>query len=169
MKLLIDNDINLFSYHLPLDAHGEVGNAVQLLIRLNLSVTGRFGFLEGNYVGASSVLEREIPLDVIVSNVMLHIKRDPLVLPFRPKYIKRVAVVTGSGCSFIEEAIHKGFDLFITGEPKEHCWPVAKDEGINVIFAGHYHTEKFGIIALGGVIEEKFGVKFTFIDIEEPI
>ncbi len=169
VELLIKHDINLFAYHIPLDYHDEVGNNVQLLKLLGLPVTGDFGTWRGMPVGKYAELEEPTELEKIVEKVKERIRKDPLIFPFGKKEVKRIAVVSGGGCSTLPEAVDKGFDLFITGEPMEWCESYAKDEGINVIFAGHYHTERFGVMALGELLKRRFGIEFEFVEIEERI
>jgi dinuclear metal center YbgI/SA1388 family protein len=169
LKLLLDHNINLFAYHLPLDAHDEVGHNVAILKTLGLPVTGNFGLWEGRYFGKYARLDDPLPRDEIFRRIREKIWDNALILPFGPETIRTVAVASGSSCSSLPEAIEKGIDLFITGEPKEWCEPLARDEGINVVFAGHYHTERFGVIELGRLLEKKFGVGFEFVDVWEHI
>ena len=91
------------------------------------------------------------------------------MLPYGKKKIRTIAVVSGGGCSTLPEAVERGFDLFITGEAAEWCESYSRDEEINVVFAGHYHTERFGVMALGNLLASKFGIEFTFVDVEERI
>ena len=169
IELLIRHDINLFAYHIPLDYHNEVGNNVQILKILGLPVTGDFGTWRDMPVGKYAELEKPLKLEEIVEKVRKRIREDPLVFPFGRKEISRVAVVSGGGCPTLPEAVENGFDLFITGEPAEWCESYAKDEGIHVIFAGHYHTERFGVKALGELLQRRFGIKFEFIEVGERI
>ncbi len=169
LELLIRHEINLFAYHIPLDYHNEVGNNVQLLKILSLPVTGDFGVWREMPVGKYAELEKPLKLEEIVERVKEKIRKDPLVLPFGKKEVKRIAVVSGGGCSTLPEAVERGMDLFITGEPAEWCESYAKDEGINVVFAGHYHTERFGVMALGELLKRRFGIWFEFVEVEERI
>jgi len=169
VKLLVENEINLFAYHIPLDYHEKVGNNVQILKSLGIKPKGDFGIWKGMKVGKWGSLSKPVSLETIVSRVKEKISQNLLVFDFGENKIKTVAVVSGGGSSCLPEAVEKGFDLFITGEPTEWTESYAKDNEINVIFAGHYNTEKFGVIALGNYLAKKFKIKFEFVEIPERI
>lgn len=161
---LLDNHISLYTAHLPLDRHREVGNNVQLLQLLGAQPKEAFGEHDGvsiSWVGEGSPTS----LEDIQTTLEDGLGATLIVLPFGPKKIKRIAVMSGGGSyADVTEAIAKNVDLYVTGDTSE-AYHLAKDAGLNVIFAGHYATEILGIKALGAKIKEKFGVKAAFIDL----
>ena len=169
VKLLLQNNLNLIAFHIPLDYHNEVGNNVQLLRKLELPVSGDFGTWRGMPVGKFAELKESLERKELIRRITERINPKALIFPFGENKIKKVAVISGGGCESLAEAIEKKMDFFITGEPREWSESVAKDEGINVVFAGHYHTERLGVMALGNLLKEKFGLEFEFVEIEEKI
>ena len=165
ISYLLENGISLYATHLPLDMHPEVGNNIGLIKILNLSDPEPFGAYHGVKIGfkgkyekmksvkeISKALERALPAKIESFN-------------FGPDKIKSVGIVSGGGGSSFEDCIKEEIDLFITGEPSHTIYHIAKEAGINLIFAGHYATEKLGVMALGKNIEEKYKIKTEFIDI----
>lgn len=162
IKLLLDKNIGLIAQHLPLDMHPEIGNNAQILKLLNAKELLPFGLEKGSYYGYKTDFAKGLSIEEI--NNKLNIK-NKIYLDFGKKEIKKIAVVSGSGSKFLDEAINSNIDLFITGDSEHIVYHSAKESRINVLFAGHYYTEIFGIKALKNLIESNFSVETNFIDI----
>jgi len=162
---LIENGIALYAVHLPLDGHTELGNAAGVADHLGLTDRERFGAIGPEYVGlrgratdsfdAERVRERLAVLDTGGRGVQ--------ALDFGPDEIRDVAVLTGSGTDWIDEADEKGVDALVTGEGKQKAYHEAREAGISVFLAGHYATETFGVRSLQSVAAE-WGVETTYVD-----
>lgn len=164
VRALIESGVALYSCHLPLDGHGEIGNSALLARALGLELEGRFAPYEGTEVGWHG---RPVePLDVagLVEWVEEAVGGPVHTIPGGPERIERVGVVTGGGASFIGEAASLGLDAFVTGEGPHHAHFEAMELGIHVLFGGHYATETFGVRALGEHLAERFGLECEFID-----
>ncbi len=164
LKALIEGGVGLYAAHLPLDMHPEVGNNVLLARSLGLVDIAAFGQYKGAAIGAMGRLEPPMPLPAFVERVSETVARPGLVLPFGPEEIRRVAVVSGGGASMVDQAIAAGADLFLTGEFGHVHYHMAQEGRINVVAAGHYATEKVGVIALAQHLAARFPLEWTFID-----
>lgn len=166
VRLLIQNDVNLIVYHLPLDVHPELGNNARLLAALGLKPKGRFGQDDIGFVAdcAKKATAQQVVKDLerIVGGRVIHI-------PGGDADVTKVGVVTGAGQRYLEDAIDAGCDMFITGEASEFVTHVAREAGIHYVWAGHHATERFGVQALFGHLETKFGVETVFADEENPV
>lgn len=169
LKFLIENNLNLYASHLPLDLHPEIGNNAQLAEMLKMRDLKPFGYYKGIDIGFEGFLNKKTDLDSIVRILCEKLDTQCTVLPFGKKPISRVAIVSGGAADLLSEAIKKEIDCYITGEPVHYNYIEAMENKINVIYAGHYHTEKVGIQALGRKLQENFGVETEFIDIPTPI
>jgi len=166
LKLLLENNIGVIAYHLPLDCHPEFGNNVQLLKKLGIDETTPFGYYKGFPIGFEGSFEKPKKIDQICE--MLEIKPTSYgvkYLSFNEKEIRSVAVVSGGGGSCFNESIEKGIDLFITGDSQHELYHQALDSRVNILFAGHYFTETFGVKALQKKVENDFDVLTYFCDI----
>lgn len=159
---LIRKDIALYSSHLPLDCHEEVGNSALLAKQLGVSQTGRFAQYEGTAIGVMGELNLE--LNELSERLEELLGTSPTVIATGPRQVKRVGVVTGGGGPSIGEAAAAGLDTLITGEGSHHTYFDAEELGINVIYAGHYATETFGVKALAARVADKFGLEWEFFD-----
>jgi dinuclear metal center YbgI/SA1388 family protein len=168
IRLLLSHDLNLFAYHLPLDAHPEIGNNAQLCKLLKLKNFIPFGDYKGQLIGIRGEIE-QTPKNEFFKKVETVVGREPIIFPFGPDKIKKVGVISGGAQKELKQAVDEGLDVFITGEVSEHIMYYAKEEKIHFISAGHYATEKFGIIALGKLLEKKYNLNIKFIDIPNPI
>lgn len=169
LRALFDHDITLLAYHLPLDSHREIGNNAQLAVRLGLSVeAGEFGLFNGTGLGVVATTPQPVPFDSFVKSVASALSVTPVSLATGPEMVSRVGIITGGAASHIQEAILKGLDVYVTGETGEPTLALAREGRINFIGLGHYNSEKYGIIALGQVIRERFGVEVEFLDIPNP-
>ncbi len=163
VKLLMAHDINLFAYHLPLDAHAEFGNNAQLGLRLGLVADARFGEQELGFVGPAA-----LTLDALAHRVHAVLARAPLVLPGDGRALARIGWCTGGAQGYFEAAIAAGVDAFITGEVSEPQAHLARETGVAFLACGHHATERFGAPAVAAHVAERFGIEHRFIDIDNP-
>ncbi len=166
IALLIAHELNLYAYHLPLDAHAEFGNNAQLGKRLGLVETGRFADQE---IGVRGVLETPMRLDDFALQVKQRLGREPLVIGDAAREVRQIAWCTGAAQGFFEEAIKLRPDAYLSGEISEQQVHLARESGVAFIAAGHHATEKFGVQALGEHLASQFGVAHRFIDIPNPV
>lgn len=169
LKLLLGQDISLAAYHLPLDAHAEVGNNALLCDALGLARNEPFGLHRGNAIGWIGRADPPLGVDDLTRRVANSTGREPLVFEHGPAEIRRVAIVSGAAAGHLAEAVAAGADAFITGEPAERVMAESRENGIHFIAAGHYATETFGVKRLGGLLAERFGVTHEFLDLPNPI
>ena len=160
---LIDNDIALYVSHLPLDGHQTLGNAARIADLLGLDETAPFGSMGPVSIGQQGRLTEPISLTDIASRLEADLEGAQGVqeLPFGPETVETVAVVTGSGTDWLDEAVAAGADLLITGEGKQQVYHRAREAGINVLLAGHYATETVGVRALQE-LAEKWGLSTSY-------
>lgn len=163
---LIQNDMSLLAYHLPLDAHPVLGNNVQLAQLLGFQLEERFG--EQN-VAASGRLVQPMSLQRLSGVVEEKLRRQPLVIGDDTAIIRRIAWCSGAAQDYLAAAIDLGVDAFLTGEVSEHTVHLARESGVAFISAGHHATERYGVQALGAHLAQQLGLKHQFIDIENPV
>ena len=163
VESLIRNGVALYSAHLPLDAHPELGNCVLLARALGLDVQGRFGEFEGRPIGFWGT-PREWEPEALVRRLEAAVGGPVRVLDGGGESLAKVAVLTGGGGSFIEEAARSGMDALVTGEGSHHTFVDAHELGIHVLYGGHYATETFGVKALAAHVAERFDLEWTFLD-----
>lgn len=165
LRPLFVHDVALLAYHLPLDAHEAVGNNAILARELQADTTERFGELGFTaHFGGDGV-----PKDELVARVARVTGREPLHLDFGPERVRRLAIVSGSAADLAQDAIDQGCDAFLTGEPAERVFSVAREGGIHFLGAGHYATETFGVRALGEHLAQRFGIRHVWLDDPNPI
>lgn len=165
IRTLIEGGCSLYASHLPLDAHLEVGNNAELARAIGLTHLEPYMLYKGALLGVRGRCPAPRTLDSFIEAAAKFVgAKTPFVLPFGPASISTVGIVTGSGTLALEESARLGLDLFITGEPKQASYHEAKELGLNVLFAGHYATETFGVRALGERLKNTFGVETLFID-----
>lgn len=169
VELLLDNEINLFAYHLPLDTHPKYGNNAQISKVLGLKIKGEFGFYHGFPIGYWGEIKTKTKFKDFVGLVEEKINPRLIVFDFGKKMIKSVGIISGGASFGLNEAIERGLDVFLSGEPQEFTEGLSKDSKINVIFAGHYATEVFGVKAFGEHLSKKFRLKYKFLDIKERL
>ena len=163
VKRLMAQGINLFAYHLPLDAHVEFGNNAQLGLQLGLVADARFGEQDLGFAGPAV-----ITLDALAQRVQGALARAPLVLPGDGRALKRIGWCTGGAQGYFEAAIAAGVDAFITGEVSEPQAHLARETGVAFLACGHHATERFGAPAVAVHVAERFGIEHQFIEIENP-
>jgi dinuclear metal center YbgI/SA1388 family protein len=169
LKLLFDNDMTLAAYHLPLDAHPEVGNNALICAGLGLDRGDAFGDARGAPIGWVGTSAEPLTIAELVERSMALFGSPPLVFESGPGEIRRVGVVSGGGSGMLEEAVALGLDAFITGEPTEYAMADAREGAIHFLAAGHYASETFGIRRLGELLAERFAVEHRFIEVPNPI
>jgi dinuclear metal center YbgI/SA1388 family protein len=163
VRRLMAADANLFAYHLPLDAHAELGNNAQLGLRLGLVADARFGEQDLGFCAAA-----ETSLEALAARVQQQLHRAPLVVPGDGRPLRRVAWCSGGAQGFFESAIAAGADAFITGEISEPQSHLARETGVAFLACGHHASERFGAPAVAAHVAARFGVEHLFIDIENP-
>jgi dinuclear metal center YbgI/SA1388 family protein len=164
LKALFDADISLAAYHLPLDAHPEVGNNALICAALGLERGERFA-----NVGFTARAPTPLPVDELVRRCAEVFGQDPLLFPGDGEHVERVGIVSGGGGSSLADAAALGLDALITGEPEEPAMADAAETGVNFLACGHYATETFGIRRLGEVVAERFGIEQRFVEVPNPV
>lgn len=159
---LVAGNIALYSAHLPLDRHPDVGNNAVLARALGITVRGEFGESHGAPIGVWG--DRRGGRDELARAVTSALGVTPRLLAFGPERTERVGVVTGAGGSLIPQAAAAGLDTYVTGEGPHWSYFDAEELGLNVIFAGHYATETVGVQALARHLSERFELPWTFLD-----
>jgi dinuclear metal center YbgI/SA1388 family protein len=172
LRLLLAHDISLAAYHLPLDAHAEVGNNALLADGLGCPREGRrpFGDFKGSPVGVAAHFPGAgMGADELAARVERLCGQAPLVFAAGPDPVRSIGIVSGGGADALEEAVAGGLDAFLTGEPREHVMADAREAGVHFLAAGHYATETFGVRRLGELLAERFGVVHEWVDIPNPV
>ncbi|MDX1693636.1 MAG: Nif3-like dinuclear metal center hexameric protein [Ketobacteraceae bacterium] len=169
VKTLLENNINLFAYHLPLDAHPELGNNAQLARKLGIEMTGPLEVGNPRSVGNEGRLPEACSGEVFARHISDCLGREVLHVAGTDRPVRRVAWCTGGAQGFIEQAVALGVDAYITGEASEQTTHIARECGIHFYAAGHHATERYGANAVGAWLAEKFQVNHRFIDIDNPV
>jgi dinuclear metal center YbgI/SA1388 family protein len=170
LQLLFDADIALAAYHLPLDAHPEIGNNALLAQALGAHELDSFAPHRGEPIGIVANLPGEgVPPAELFARIERITSREPLVFESGPELVRRVAVVSGAGADFLADASAAGADAFLTGEPAERSMAQARESGLHFIAAGHYATETFGVRRLGLHLAERFDLREVFLDVPNPV
>jgi len=169
IKALIENGINLYAYHLPLDVHPELGNNKQLAERLNIIDRRPLEPWDKRSVGRVGKFEQAVTPQALSATITEQLQRQPLWIDGGKPEIKTVAWCTGGGQDYITIAAEQGIDAFISGEISERITHIAKEMGIHYFAAGHHATERYGAKALGEWLQAEMGFDVTFIDIDNPV
>lgn len=169
LKALLENNISLLAYHLPLDAHPSLGNNAQLAKLLDIEVAG--GLQPGiRYpVGNVGYLKDEVSIQAFVRLLEVKLGRKPQLIEGGGASVKRIAWCTGAAQNYIEEAVAQNADVFVSGEISEQTVHVAREMGIHYIAAGHHATERYGVKALGESLAQQFALDHHFVDIDNPV
>ncbi|MGN6702901.1 MAG: Nif3-like dinuclear metal center hexameric protein, partial [Burkholderiaceae bacterium] len=164
---LIAADINLFAYHLPLDMHPELGNNAQLGRLLGLTAQRRFGEQDIGWLGvADDAALRTV--GELADRIEARLRRAPLLVGDRTQPLSKIGWCTGAAQGLLPEAASAGAGVYISGEISEPTVHAARESGVAYIAAGHHATERYGIRALGEHLARHFGLRHTFIDIDNP-
>jgi len=169
LATLLKHELNLYGYHLPLDAHPSYGNNVQLAHVIGLEVTdvrcaqnipGLF------YIGQ---LPQPLSGQAFGQQIEKSLQRKPFHITGRDDQIHKVAWCTGAAQNFIHQAVEGQVDAYLTGEVSEQTVHIAREAGLHFYAAGHHATERYGVQALGAHLVEQFGIEHLFIDIDNPV
>ena len=163
---LIEKNIALYASHLPLDAHPDFGNNSVILKKLGWTETGSVGNYKGIKIGKFTEFEQPLPIEEIEAQLTDFFKTPPKAKwYFGTSEVKRVAVISGKAISLISELHRERIDLLLTGEPAHGYYWIANELNMNVLFYGHYTTEKYGVIALSEHLKSKFGLDWEFFNL----
>ncbi len=168
LKQLLSNDISLLAYHLPLDAHPELGNNVQLARLLGFSIQGGLDDEVRPGLGFYGSLSEPSTVDALERRLCAVLDREPLHIAGGPATIQTVGWCTGAAQDLIERAAARKLDAYISGEISERTVHVAREAGIHYFGAGHHATERYGPKALGEHLAQQFNLQHEFVDIGNP-
>lgn len=162
---LLAHEINMAGYHLPLDAHPELGNNACLAKRMGWTLERQTG--EQNLLNVGCLSETQ-PLTVLAATLAQKLDREPVVVGDYSKQIRRIAWCTGGAQGFFQQAVYEGVDAYITGEISEAQYHLANETGVAFIGAGHHATERYGVRALGEALKSRFNVELYAFDEQNP-
>lgn len=163
---LLQANISLLAYHLPLDAHPTLGNNAQLASRLGLIETARTGEQDLLCLGHA---EHELTVQAWAERIQHGLHHTPLQVGDAERLVRRVAWCTGAAHSYFETAIAQGVDLFITGEISEPMVHLARESGVAYLACGHHATERYGVQALGQHWQNQLGLEHVYVDVASPV
>ena len=169
IETLLENDISLMSYHLPLDGHQELGNNAQLAKLLGWTTEGGMEPGKARSVGSWGKPEQPLTLDQLGDQIENKLGRKPLLIPAGDHEIKTLAWCTGGAQRMIDLALDLNVDAYVSGEISESTVHFARENGIHYISAGHHATERYGAKAMGEWLEKKFDIEHHFVDIDSPV
>jgi dinuclear metal center YbgI/SA1388 family protein len=169
LRKLLNSDVSLLAYHLPLDAHETYGNNAQLAHVLDFSVAGRFGIGDGPQLAVYTELDAPLSPAALTEHLETRLQRPPLHIASAQSEIKRVAWCTGAAQSYLTAAVAAGADAFISGEVSEQTFHEARELGIHYYGAGHHATERYGAKALGEHLARHFDLEHAFVDLPNPV
>jgi dinuclear metal center YbgI/SA1388 family protein len=166
LQTLLAHDINLFAYHLPLDAHPALGNNAQLAARFGWTIERHFGEHE---LGCLAVLPAPTFASELARTAEQVLGRVPLLIGAAQQSVRRVAWCSGGAQDWFEAAIGAGAELFMSGEISEQTTHLARESGVPYLAAGHHATERYGVMALGAHLAEHFGLSCDYVEIDNPV
>ena len=170
LQLLFDAGIALAAYHLPLDAHPQLGNNALLAAALGAGELVPFALHRGEPIGFIASFPGDgVPAAELFARVREATDREPLVFDAGPARVRRLAIVSGAGSDYTAEAAAAGADALLTGEPAERSMAQAREARVHVIAAGHHATETFGVRRLGEHLAERFELRHVFLDVPNPV
>ena len=162
LRCLLENNLAVYSSHLPLDAHPRLGNNARLCALLGLKRLRPFFLTHGQFIGFQA--RTETSRADLIKRLQRATGAEPKVIPAGPKRCRRIGVVSGGAGAELKQAADEGVDTFITGEGQHWTYAVAEELGMNVLYGGHYATETFGVKALAAHLSKRFKVPWVFID-----
>ncbi len=162
LRLLIENNLAVYSSHLPLDAHPQLGNNAQLCAALGFKNLKPFFFSKEQFIGLQT--KTKITRNELSRRLGKILGKTPIELPGGAEVCERIGIVTGGAGSELKKAASEGVDTFITGEGPHWTYALAEETGLNVFYGGHYATETFGVKALAQHLSKKFNLPWTFLD-----
>jgi dinuclear metal center YbgI/SA1388 family protein len=164
VRALLNRDVALYSAHIPLDVHAEVGNNHELARLIGLRELQPFDVYRGTPIGVQGVLNGDLHRDALLARVEQVLGSSAKLIPGGPAQVRRVGIITGGAGDRIRAAAQAGLDTFVTGEGPHHTYFDAMEFGVNAIFAGHYATETIGVKALAEHLSTRFGIPWEFHD-----
>jgi dinuclear metal center YbgI/SA1388 family protein len=165
VKLLIEKNLALYAAHLPLDAHPEVGNNACIARALGLIDMQPFGMHRGTALGCKGRMPEARSLEEVVALLTSRQGEPVKTLPFGPPMVRTVGIISGAAPWGAAQAISEGLDAYVTGEPSHEIYHHCLEQRIHAIFAGHYHSESFGVQALALQCAKETGVQTTYLDV----
>ena len=165
LATLLRHDISLLAYHLPLDAHSELGNNAQLARRLGWRVDGRFAEQEIGFLGT---LETPLPASQVAASLEHSLGRATMLAGNPDRMVARLAWCTGGAQGYLEQAIAAGADLYVSGEISEQTVHLARESGVPYVAAGHHATERYGVQALATHLTQTFELDCSYVEIDNP-
>jgi dinuclear metal center YbgI/SA1388 family protein len=170
LALLFEADIGLAAYHLPLDAHPELGNNALIARALGAERLERFALHHDAPIGIlAAIPEPGLAAPELFAHIAQMTAREPLIFDEGPQTVRTLAIVSGAGADYLRDAADAGADAFLTGEPAERVMAEAREAGVHFIAAGHYATETFGVRHLGEHLARRFELTHTFLDVPNPV
>lgn len=170
LRLLLDANIALAAYHLPLDAHPEIGNNALLAGALGAEWQQPFASHRGEPIGCIAAFPGSgLAAGELFARVDERLGREPLVFESGPEQVRRLAIVSGAGADYLPDALLAGADALLTGEVSERSMASARESGLHLIAAGHYATETLGVQRLGEHLADRFGLAHVFLDVPNPV
>ncbi len=170
IEKLLENQISLLAYHLPLDAHAQFGNNVQLGLKLGLEQTGELGRQNNHPIGLVGRLPQALSSADFGEHIAKALQRQPQIIQADAgKLIETVAWCTGAAQGFIDKAVAAGVDAYLSGEISEPTVHSARESNVHYIAAGHHATERYGVQALAEHLQTLFDIEHEFIDIDNPV
>jgi dinuclear metal center YbgI/SA1388 family protein len=169
LRRLLASDISLLAYHLPLDAHPELGNNVQLARLLGVNIVGSLNPDASPAIGLHGSFSEPTTVDALQRRLCAVLDREPMYIAGGPATIQTIGWCTGAAQDFIEQAAALKLDAYISGEISEQTVHVAREASIHYFAAGHHATERFGPKALGEHLARQFGLQYEFVDIDNPV
>ena len=166
LKTLLANDINLLAYHLPLDAHPDLGNNAQLASRLGWLPDGRFGEQDIAWLGSV-----DIPTTAgrLAAQIAAELVRNPMLIGDPERRVHRLGWCSGGAQDYFEQAIALGVDAFVSGEISEQTVHLARESGVAYLACGHHASERYGVAALAAHLSRNCGLECEFVDLDNPV
>ncbi|MFA6316913.1 MAG: Nif3-like dinuclear metal center hexameric protein [Elusimicrobiota bacterium] len=169
VESLLRSKMTLLAYHLPLDNHPKVGNNIQILSYFQARRVKPFGVYNGVSLGFHGTLPKPLSLLQVCGVLKERLGSSPIVFPFGPARVRALGVISGGAADMLGHAVEAGLDLYITGEANEPLQEACRENGINCLAAGHYNSEKAGVLALAGLVRSRFRVATRFVDVPNPV
>lgn len=168
IQTLLTHQMSLFAYHLPLDAHPDFGNNAQLATRLGLQHEGHFGEDNLGWLGRVNLPELNT-VGQFAAHIAVQLGRTPMLIGDPDQALGTVAWCTGAAHNMLAQAIDAGASLYLSGEISEPTVHLARESGVAYLSCGHHATERYGVQALGALLQERFGIEHHFVDIDNPV
>jgi dinuclear metal center YbgI/SA1388 family protein len=162
LRLLVENNLAVYSAHLPLDFHPRLGNNALLCAALGLKKPRPFLLKGGQHYGLQS--RTSLSRSMLAARLHRATGEKPLVIRGGPEVCRRIGVITGGAGEFLQDAAGEGVDTFVTGEGPHWTYALAEELGVNVLYGGHYATETFGVKALASQLSRRFRLPWEFLD-----